>query len=83
MGVYSLTWSAALVCAPQMGMRLFGLAPAALWLTCGALAVLAAAIIMPLSRVGGDGPTAIRAQSGGRSDREKSARTLGEVESNS
>ncbi len=54
MGVYSLTWSAALVFAPQMGMRLFGVAPAALWLTCGALALLAAAIIFPLSRVGGD-----------------------------
>jgi MFS family permease len=49
MGVYSLTWSAALVLAPQMGMRLFGYAPAALWLTCGALAVLAAAIIYPNS----------------------------------
>jgi MFS family permease len=83
MGAYAVTWSAALIFAPQMGMRLFGVSPAALWLACGALAVLAAAIIMPLSRVGGDGPTAIRAQSGGRSDREKSARTLGEVESNS
>jgi MFS family permease len=54
MGVYSLTWSAALVCAPQMGMRLFAFAPLALWLTCGALAVLAAAIIYPFSRVRGN-----------------------------
>jgi len=54
MGVYSLTWSAALVFAPQMGMRLFGISPTLLWLTCGALALLAAAIILPLSRVGGD-----------------------------
>jgi MFS family permease len=45
MGVYSLTWSAALVLAPQMGLRLFAVAPAALWLACGALAALAAAII--------------------------------------
>jgi MFS family permease len=51
MGVYSLTWSAALIFAPQMGMRLFGFAPAALWVTCGALAVLAAAIIAPVFEV--------------------------------
>jgi hypothetical protein len=62
MGVYSLTWSAALVLAPQMGLRLFGVAPAALWLTCGALAALAAAIICPLSlRRGGHGPRQTRA----------------------
>jgi MFS family permease len=47
MGAYALTWSAALIVAPQMGLRLFGLAPAALWVVCGALAVLAAAIICP------------------------------------
>jgi MFS family permease len=52
MGVYALTWSSALVFAPQMGLRLFGISPAALWLTCGALAVLAAATIFPLSRAG-------------------------------
>jgi len=50
MGVYSLTWSAALIVAPQMGLRLFGISPPALWLTCGGLAVLAAAIIFPRSR---------------------------------
>jgi MFS family permease len=55
MGVYSLTWSAALIFAPQMGLRLFGLGPAALWLTCGALAALAAAIICPLPRASGAG----------------------------
>jgi MFS family permease len=54
MGVYSLTWSAALIVAPQMGLRLFGIGPAALWLTCGALAVLAAAIIVPFSRARGN-----------------------------
>jgi MFS family permease len=53
MGVYGLTWSAALIVAPQMGLRLFGVSPAALWLTCGALAALAAAIIFPLT--GGSG----------------------------
>jgi MFS family permease len=50
MGVYSLTWSAALILAPQFGLRLFGISPPALWLTCGGLAVLAAAIIFPTSR---------------------------------
>jgi MFS family permease len=54
MGVYALTWSAALVFAPQMGLRLFGISPTLLWLTCGALALLAAAIIFPPSRPGGD-----------------------------
>jgi MFS family permease len=61
MGMYSLTWSAALVCAPQLGMRLFAIGPAALWLTCGGLAVLAAAIIWPFSRARGNlAPTEIR-----------------------
>jgi MFS family permease len=55
MGVYALTWSAALVFAPQWGLRLFGLSPPALWLTCGGLAALAAAIIFPLSRMGAAG----------------------------
>jgi len=47
MGMYGLTWSAALIVAPQIGLRLFGVSPTALWLTCGALATLAAAIIFP------------------------------------
>jgi MFS family permease len=42
MGVYSLTWSAALIVAPQLGLRLFGISPRALWLSCGAVAALAA-----------------------------------------
>jgi MFS family permease len=54
MGVYSLTWSAALILAPQIGLRLFAISPAALWITCGALAVLAAAIIFPRARVGAE-----------------------------
>ncbi|HZM04603.1 MAG TPA: MFS transporter [Candidatus Saccharimonadales bacterium] len=52
MGMYGLTWSAALIAAPQMGLRLFGVSPTALWLTCGALAILAAAIIFPRARRG-------------------------------
>ncbi len=71
MGVYSLTWSAALVCAPQLGLRIFGVAPAALWLTCGALGLLAAAIIVPLSRIGGDNVNETSVRSASQSRREK------------
>ncbi len=49
MGVYSLTWSAALIVAPQIGLRLFAISPYALWLSCGALAMVAAAIIFPVT----------------------------------
>jgi MFS family permease len=80
MGVYALTWSAALVLAPQFGLRIYGVSPAGLWLACGALAALAAAIIMPLSRVGGD-EDETRARSASRSHGEKLARTSGQVES--
>jgi len=34
-----------LIVGPVIGMKLFALEPSALWLTCGALGVLAAAII--------------------------------------
>ncbi|HUD46351.1 MAG TPA: MFS transporter [Candidatus Baltobacteraceae bacterium] len=44
MGVYALVWSAGLIAAPQMGLRLFAVGPKTLWLTCGALGVIAAAI---------------------------------------
>ena len=49
MGVYSLTWSGALIIAPQIGLRLFAISPYALWLSCGGLAVVAAAIIFPVT----------------------------------
>jgi MFS family permease len=80
MGAYALTWSAALVIAPQMGLRIFDVSATALWLTCGALAVLAAAIIVPRFRVGGDdGPNEIRARSAGRSHAEEAAQTAGDA----
>jgi MFS family permease len=44
MGAYALVWSAGLIAAPQMGLRLFAVGPKTLWLTCGALGVIAAAI---------------------------------------
>jgi MFS family permease len=82
MGAYALTWSAALIFAPQLGMRLFALAPAALWLACGALALLAAAIIFPFSRLGGRyGPSETCTRSDGRSAWAKAARTAAAVKS--
>lgn len=82
MGSYAVTWSAALILAPQMGMRLFGLSPAALWLCCGALSVLAAAIIFPFSGDGGDyGPRETCTKSPGRRYWAKAERTSDAVKS--
>jgi MFS family permease len=44
MGVYALVWSAGLIVAPQMGLRLLAIGPKTLWLTCGALGLVATAI---------------------------------------
>jgi MFS family permease len=44
MGVYALTWSAGLIVAPQIGLPLFAAGPRTLWLTCGLLGLVAAAI---------------------------------------
>ena len=44
-GMVGLTWAFALVCGPNLGLTLFSISPAATWLTCGALGVLAAGII--------------------------------------
>jgi len=45
MGANSLVWATALVLGPGLGMKLFALGPAVLWLSCGALGLLAATII--------------------------------------
>ncbi len=45
MGTYGLVWSVAFVCGPSLGLLLFSVSPGALWMTCGALGLLAAAII--------------------------------------
>ncbi|HEY3856292.1 MAG TPA: MFS transporter [Verrucomicrobiae bacterium] len=44
MGAYALTWSAGMIVAPQMGLRLLAIGPKTLWLTCGALGLVATAI---------------------------------------
>jgi MFS family permease len=46
MGVYGLVWAAALIVGPALGMKMFALGPAVLWLSCGALGLLAATIIL-------------------------------------
>src|SRR5439155_24366251 len=45
MGTYGLMWSMAFVCGPSLGLLLFSANPLALWLSCGALGILAAMII--------------------------------------
>ena len=46
MGANGLVWASALVIGPGLGMKLFALGPAVLWLSCGALGLLAATIIL-------------------------------------
>jgi MFS family permease len=45
MGSFGLTWACGLIVGPAMGMKLFALEPSVLWLTCGALGLLAATIV--------------------------------------
>jgi len=45
MGTWGLTWSLAFVFGPSLGMMLFASSPAALWVSCGLLGVVAAWII--------------------------------------
>ncbi len=46
LGVNGLTWAMALIIGPGLGMKLFALGPAVLWLACGSLGALAAIIIL-------------------------------------
>jgi MFS family permease len=45
MGIYGMVWAAAFVFGPTLGMLLFGISRPALWLSCGLLGLLAAAMI--------------------------------------
>jgi MFS family permease len=50
MGVNGMTWALALITGPFLGMKLLAFSPGALWLACGVLGLLAAAVIlMPLN----------------------------------
>jgi MFS family permease len=44
-GVYGLNWGIALIFAPGLGMKLLGYNPSLMWLACGGLGLLAAAVI--------------------------------------
>jgi hypothetical protein len=41
-----LSWSAASMLGPSLGMRLFAISPLALWIGCGALGIFAAAVLL-------------------------------------
>ena len=45
LGAYGLVWAVALVCGPSLGLMLYGVSPAWLWLTCGLLGAVAAVTI--------------------------------------
>ena len=45
LGIYGLTWAAALTCGPSLGMALFAWHPPALWIACGILGLLSSAIV--------------------------------------
>jgi len=46
LGVSGLTWSVALILGPGLGMKLFARDPAIYWLSCGAVSLIAAAVIL-------------------------------------
>jgi len=46
MGTYGLVGALAFVCGPSFGMLLFSINPIALWIVCGVLGLLSAAIIL-------------------------------------
>ncbi|MEY2428529.1 MAG: hypothetical protein QOJ40_1414 [Verrucomicrobiota bacterium] len=62
MGTYGMTWSLAFVCGPSLGMLLFAKSPLALWLACGVLGLLAAAIILSGSRAGANSANLTQAE---------------------
>lgn len=45
-GALGMAWSGAAVIGPQIGLRLYGLHPTMLWLGCGALGLIAAAVLL-------------------------------------
>ena len=45
MGTYGMVWAAAFVFGPSLGMCLFGISRTVLWLSCGVLGIVAAALI--------------------------------------
>jgi MFS family permease len=54
MGAYGMVWAAAFVFGPSLGLWLFSLNHIALWLSCGAIGLLAAGIILVDPRPGAE-----------------------------
>ncbi len=46
MGTYGMTWSVAVVFGPSLGLRVFDMSPLALWVGCGVLGAVAAAVML-------------------------------------
>ena len=44
-GALQMAWAAANVVGPQIGLRLYGIKPIAVWLGCGSLGLIAAATL--------------------------------------
>jgi MFS family permease len=47
-GAFGLTFALSLILAPALGTRLYAWSPTGLWLTCGAVSVISAALIVRL-----------------------------------
>jgi MFS family permease len=60
-GAMGFTWALAQVIGPTLGMALFGFSPALLWISCGVLGVLAAALISAHTRGNTDEHTGAQA----------------------
>jgi MFS family permease len=54
LGVSALTWSAALIIGPGLGMKLFASHPTMYWLSCGLISVVAAGIILVVVKSEGE-----------------------------
>ncbi len=52
LGTYGMVWALAFVCGPTLGLFLFSINPAVLWLSCGVSGLLAAGIIWAEPRYG-------------------------------
>lgn len=51
MGAWAMTWSVGLILGPGLGPRIFQWNPWALWMLCGILGVVAAALVLEVRRV--------------------------------
>ena len=54
MGALALAWNSAGIVGPQLGFRLFAAEPLSLWLVCGLLGLVGAAVILRAGRATAD-----------------------------